>query len=356
MWIVTDLKKFDILTLSPNRIRYGCDYLRFNFLKQIPYLDRILTTLDYDNSNFMYDEENELQYTKLKLTTGPCILISVSYDNQPVPIGLYNVFTNGIKSVYSRLDFYWSYFRLEEMWYFPLGWYDNYIDSLTPEIPSITRVDYALDLFYKEKEVSLPKPKKICPNSLASDIKYKIMSVNRGRDSESWAIWSKSSKRNLLRMYDKLVDLGVKNKFFLYQDYLKYNTVHRLELQFGPAFCRHYYLDTLDVMFNKIANIFGLSKIDDNTPLFYKYSNKHEINDYTKLYYTKQFNGRAEKFFYSNVNPYLILLDYFDANTYWKDRLTHKKYLMELWLKLRDHDLLVEVLSNKKPVEEIFSL
>jgi len=117
--LINDFKKQTILVDWAVEVRYGPDYLRFNFLRQLPYLDRVLSRLDFDNSNFAYDEENDLSYTKLKLSTGPCLMISCNYDNKSIPIGLYNVFENGIKKqVRSRLDFYGSYFRLEELGFF----------------------------------------------------------------------------------------------------------------------------------------------------------------------------------------------------------------------------------------------
>lgn len=349
--LINDFKKQTILVDWAVEVRYGPDYLRFNFLRQLPYLDRVLSRLDFDNSNFAYDEENDLSYTKLKLSTGPCLMISCYYDNKSIPIGLYNVFENGIKKqVRSRLDFYGSYFRLEELGFFELGWYKSFIEDLTSEVPSITRVDYCVDLFYQDDR-DLLKPKKLFPHSLSSDVLYKMHSIKSWKSLESWAIWSKSSKRNVIRMYDKIADIQAKWKFFLYQDYLNWKSVHRLEIQFGPNFCKYYYLDNMDEMFWKITNIFQINKNTINGPLFYSYSNKHEINDYTRLYYTKQFTGRAEKFFYSKVNPYLVLLNYFDTNIKkLEDQRQHKIYLMELWLKLKNHDLLIDVLSWKESI------
>jgi len=167
-------------------------------------------------------------------------------------------------------------------------------------------------------------------------------------------------------MYDKLQDLQVKWKFFLYQDYLKRKSVNRIEIQFWPNFCRFFYLDNITDLFTRLTNIFQINKNSIDWPLFYSYSNKHEINDYTRLYYTKQFTWRAEKFFTSKINPYLILLDYFDLNLMkLQDIRQHKIFLMELYLKLQTHDLLIDVITwknsfsldfNQKLKEEVMLL
>lgn len=346
MGVLQDFKEFDLLQKNPVSIRYGIDYLRFNFMKSVPYLDRILNKLDYDNSNFAYDEDNDFNYTKFKLSTGPALMISCSYDNKSVPIWMYNIFENWIKkSVYSRLDFYGSYFRLEELGFFPLGWYNSFIDDLTSEIPSITRIDYCVDLFYNSDEI-LFKPKQVAPNCLSSEIKYRVDTISKWKETQSWSIGSKSSKRNVLRMYDKLADLDSKQKFFLYQDYLEYKSVHRIEFQFGPNFTRWFFLDNLDILIQKITDKFNVSKVAFNGPMFYKYSSNHEINDYSRLFYTKQFTGRAEKFFYSNINPYRLLLQYFDSNLLkLSDIQQHKKFLLEFYLDLSKHELLSNALN-----------
>lgn len=344
MGLLKDIQKTDILTKGAKNVRYGIDYLRFNFQQKIPYFDRILNSLDYDNSNIFFDE-NDFSYTKIPLTTWPALIISVSYENKPVPFMMYNVFTSWIKSSYSRIDFYGAYFRFEEIGFFPLGWRSTFIKELTSENPTITRIDYCFDLFYDDLKL-LPKPKEVLP-TLKTKLKRWLYTFSNGWKEESRASWRSSSKNIIVRMYDKLVDLDKKGKFFLYDDYQKWDTVHRFEVQFWPSFCRWYRLDTFDYLMWRIGSIFRISSLSDNSAFFYSYARNTKITDYSRLFYTKQFVWRSQKFFDSWINPYLILFEYNKINcTNIQQINQHKIYLLELYIELKKYDLLVEHISK----------
>lgn len=339
MWVIKKIKNIDILIKDAEKIRSWIDYLRLNFLKRVPYFDDFLSKLDYDNSNFAVDD-NDFLYVKMKMSTGPALLVSTIYNDEPVPIMLYNVFQNGIKSKYARLDFYGSYFRLEEVWFFEPFWFKWFLEEITSEDPTISRIDYCFDFFYKN-HCLLPKAQSLF-GKVSRD--QAIYTFGRWDVVNSWAIGSKSSKRVVLRMYDKLQDISVKNKFNLYQDYLEYSSVHRFEVQYGPSFVRGFSISSLDHLLHKVLSTFDMSKlIPSNQKLFYSYAPLLEINDYNKLHYTKQFVARAKKFFESGVNPFLVTMDYFDANILKTDErrlLQYRKFLMELQIRLQKHTLL----------------
>lgn len=338
MWVIKKIKNISILTNTEKVIRNGIDYLRLNFNKKIPYFDDYLKKLDYDNSNFAIDE-NDFLYTKISMSTWPALMISCVYNDEPVPIMLYNVFENGIKSKYARLDFYWSYFRLEEVGFFHPQWYIGFLEELTTEDPTISRIDYCFDFFYDYKK-NLPTAKALLWSVSADQVLY---SFGRGDVVNSWAVGSKSSKRVVIRMYDKLQDISVKRKFNLYQDYLQYESVHRFEIQYWPSFTRWYSITTLDLLLAKVFWTFWISWFLNNNPLFYKYAPCLQITDYNKLYYTKQFVARAKKFFESNVNPFLVLLDFFDTSiekTNTIQLLKYRSFLLDLQKNLKKHSLL----------------
>jgi len=339
MGVIKKIKNIDVLVKDQKNIRCGIDYLRLNFLKKVPYFDDFLKKLDYDNSNFATDE-NDFLYVKLRMSTGPALLISTVYNDEPVPIMLYNVFQNGIKSKYARLDFYWSYFRLEEVGFFEPLRFKWFLEEITDEDPTISRIDYCFDFFYDHYK-NLPKAQQLFWK-VSKD--QAIYTFGHGDTVNSWAIWSKSSKRVVLRMYDKLQDISVKNKFNLYQDYLQYSSVHRFEVQYGPSFTRGFSVQYLDDLLHKILNTFGMSElIPPNTTMFYQYAPLLEITDYNKLHCTKQFVARAKKFFESGINPFIVTMDYFDWSLNPKDEkrmFQYRKFLLELQVRLMKHSLL----------------
>lgn len=352
MSLIKDFANNNILTNWVDVVRYGIDYLRLNFRESVPYLDKILDRLDWDNSNFYIDEVEDFTYTKVFTTSWPAIICSLVYNDLPIPFFMYNRFYESSKGftqwVYARLDFYGSYFRLEEIGVLPLWWRENFVYDISKEDPTITRIDYCVDLFYKKLKKSLIDPEDLLP-ILKNPIRYennepiyhKIFSfTNKYWWLGSWSVWKNWYKRVTFRMYDKLEDSSVKWKYFLYDDYFNWKSVHRMELQFWPSFTRWFTVSTFDLLLDKVWSIFQVSKVGFDWPLFYNYSWIDDITEFNQLHYTKQYVGRWRRFFESWINPYIILYKWLE--TYYnqeKNRLSnndkHIKYLLEFLEELK---------------------
>lgn len=320
--------------------RIWIDYLRFNFQYDIEYLENIKKHINTTNSNTFHD----WQYTFLKMTTPTWewLQILVSYNGQAIPIMSYiplrvwlvNPLIQAPSYVpKNRLDFYWAFFRLQEVWELEDNFINDFIWKHSVEDPRITRIDYCVDLFYKKKRlwiISLPEliPWTESDYELYKKDLKKYESSNRQVDmrtswirsnsshshyhhyywkhENSWSVWNRKNKRYIIRCYDKLQDIIDKQKFWYYWDYFNWQSVHRIEVEFGASFTRWYFLSTLDFLVVKAKTVMKIW-IWFNWSLFYKYSRVSEINEFNKLNLTKIFIGKAKRFHLAWFNPYIMI-------------------------------------------------
>jgi len=294
---------------------HGIDYLRINFDEYIPFFVKYFGKLDFDNSNFLFDEflDTRITYQKVQLSVWPSIIWSVEFQWYPVPIFAYSLFQT-IKTWWkkAKVDFYWSLFRLIHIWEIP----HNFIDEFLKFYPikwdelNISRIDYCIDFMWEKKLVN--KRSDLIEEKHISNTMKKI------RDCAEYtnrAVWSKKTKRVYIRFYDKLADSKSKNKFLLYADYFNYKSVERLEFEFGFKFTKWYTYNNLEQLENKITILLGIYQwiVGKIYPKEYKYDPKLWLNDYNKIPYVKQFCKRWEFLKNAWLDPFNILQDYLNA-------------------------------------------
>lgn len=301
------------------------DYLRLNFQKPIPFFEKKMSCL-VENSDSII--EDGWTYTKIPLSSWLCVIVSYVYNGQSIPIILYNVFWNNqIYSKYARLDFYGSFFRLIEIWEFPKDFFLSYLNEISDENPTISRIDYCFDLFYK-KATSIPSPKRLFSKINEST---KIYEIKKGTSLESWSVWSKTAKRYIVRMYDKLLDTKKKWKYFLYGDYLQYETVQRFEVEFWPKFTRGYFLSDIQQLLSKIYSFLWVEKKIFDWLLFYQYDSHFELNDYNKTFFFKQYISKTKVIFNAGLNPYMVAFNGLCVHTQTKhDKKQNINYLKQV--------------------------
>jgi hypothetical protein len=143
------------------------------------------------------------------------------------------------------------------------------------QLGNITRLDYKIDLFYKEKAL-IPYYSnllKIRKNSKLH-LKHVKEEIRKGEELQSWAYGSKSAKRVFLRVYDKLADTEAKGKYVLYSDYFNFASVYRIEFELLNHFCKGFkykdYLQLVEKFWNSI-NLKYLGKV------FYEYNREPDL-------------------------------------------------------------------------------
>lgn len=339
MWNLANLKNVNFLKRC-DELRHWIDYLRLNFIQPIKFFEDKLRWL-VSNSNFIV--EDWFTYTKITLGSGLCVMVTYSYNNISFPVLLYNVFSwNGIYKKYARMDFYWTFFRLIEIGEFPKNYFLDYVKNLTDENPTISRIDYCFDLFHKTPK-NLPQRKTIL-KEINSSTKWYINTTWNMNTSRSYG--SKTNKRYIVRMYDKLLDILSKNKQFIYTDYLKYDSVHRFEVEFWPKFCRWYSFDNFNDLLQKTYSYLWINNETFTGSMFYQYSSKYEISERNKTQYIKKYLGQTKKLFDAWFNPHTINLLGLCVHTQTKyDKKQHAKYLKQLFKKAKTEATLKEYLS-----------
>lgn len=311
------------------------DYLRIVFYDRVPYLDkmlRLLYTKDWnliDNSNYII-KNDVFTWASEFSSTGKAIKCSYSYNWVSVPIMFYEVFYKNSAShnAYSRLDLYWWFWRLLDLWEFELNFFDDFLKSLLYVWDIyVTRVDYRVDMFRK-KWVLLFTDIDCFPNL---DTRTSIVKRwNRcSIDWWNWEVWSKYIGRYFVRCYNKLKDVMVKWKQFLYWDYLWYDNVIRLEVQFNRKYCNDVRYNIWDLyksltwcsasdswdflsFYNHIRWLFWLSNYSKHT--WYNPRSWYVINDYNRVRLTSLLLSTFSKFTLSWVNP-LIIMDQFVSSS-----------------------------------------
>jgi len=308
--------KFKI-NLSPEYIQSAIkkftniDYFRVNSKNIHPHYSEIMENIkNTTNSNMYYDGDYAYQNVNLSMWSG--IIISTVYENKPVPIMLYNEFdekTQRLTGVKSRIDFYGLYFRLEllngnqlsqtieNMKEFILCWEFQWINQR-----NISRIDVSTDFFFNEI--------KLMPtiDETLSNVKWE-KNIHIGKDwlLESWSNGSKDTLGIFYRGYNKNLDTLSKWKWFLYNDYLRYWSVHRIELQFGSRSVATLWRESINQLICEIEDATNWPT-QHNISTHYQYKapvDAHfEVNSYAK-----DIAGRAATYANNGYNPFMMLKD-----------------------------------------------
>ena len=360
--------KYDYYQKKSDNIGFWIDYLRLSFKNhKFSIFDYIPEWIDNDNTNLAYINIWDIKLSVScvnKWDSNNSYMFSVSYNDNSVSLFFYRLYHER-----HLIDFYGSFFRLIEIEFLPSDFIDKilYYFRLSFEYINISRIDYRLDFF-------MNTPSKILHYNDLLD--YNINSNNvrvwkKGNTLTNWQVWDKNSKALSIRLYDKLLDTRKKWKDFLYFDYFRYNTVHRLEFECWLKFCHGYTYKNLDKLLDKILSVFWLNNDKWKWCVFYRYNrdmiyyNRFEIDRYLS-YIRKALIKLDDNYksyclhyswnsvispsdYWSELNPLNICIDYlisnnkdnleyvmdilFNSYNHYSDRIDYvkKTYLLDIW-------------------------
>lgn len=284
----------------------GCDYLRLCFKYWSDFVEDKLSYLDIDNSNFCTEEIWWHIFTISKRPTPNwyALNFSVNFNDVVVPCCQFLKFswsTRHNTNSYWKFDFYWSMFRLVDIWFFQKSIFILLKTLISNEDPKVTRFDYRVDLFFKEY-VKIPEISEFC---YYLHTQSKLENHYVWNELTNWFVWSKKNWRYALRYYDKLLDTDKKTKVFLYQDYFDWISVHRFEIEFQPNFLRWYnFYDFYNwVIEEKIESILWLNNVVFKWTLFYQYEEDYRILDKDKSRYLWKYATSSVRLAKNRINP-----------------------------------------------------
>lgn len=328
MWNLDNLQLNKYIKWS-DHVRFWIDYMRLNFYMWLTLFDKKIEQLNITNSNISHDWI--YTYTRTQTPNWMALKVSVSYNDTAIPIMFYSHLQGRVinplakkNTIYpqSRLDFYWAFYRLQEIWFLDKNYIEKFLSDNTFEDPTITRIDYAVDLFYLYKKF-LPNQQELF---LKINQSSKQLNYWKQNNPESWSVWTKSSQKYFVRMYDKLLDSSNKWKFMYYWDYFRYTSVHRFEVQFMNHFCKWFTYSRIDDLIFKVEACLHINKEKYDWNMFYKYSDKYDINDFNKVRHVKALVNKWVKFAKAWLNPYELLYNWISLD--WKiDKEVHYNYL-----------------------------
>lgn len=309
-------KKFDYFD-------YWCDWLSLSYEKPIDYLENILFWVDYDNSNFWTVDFNwyEFTYIKSRVEIWSSLKFVYVYNWVAIPIMQYvkfNSHTRQISRKNCKISVYWSYYRLEQIWEFYSWFIHWFIKWFSLEDPRILRYDMRFDYFSESKLIDVPTINDVCwyLHTQSTTIEWKEW--NKLID---WSIWNWETWRYKVRYYDKKIDTDKKNKWVLYSDFMKYKSVHRLEIEFLRQFTRVYTLSNIWALEDKIMWCLNLK--DNNwsiaTGMFYKYDSSKEINSENYWRFFDRYLSATRKLLKAWYNPYKLIEEAI-VWEYWRDK------------------------------------
>ena len=284
-----------------------CDYLRLNFKDSSDFIEDYINLVDVDNSNFCTIDIDWIVFTiqKILCKTWIWLFFCCSFNDVSVPcfeFVKFNWNTAYQFKSYWKLDFYWSMFRLVDIWFFNESIFLTIKDLISSENAKITRFDYRIDFFSCFKEHKIPTRDEFLWYKHSQSLYKPYYQWDVLID---WYVWSKKNWRYAIRYYDKLLDSDNKSKIFLYQDYFNYKCVHRLEFEFQRNFLKWYsFYDFYDWLIqNRIESILWLSNDLFIWNLFYKYDKDYRITEKNKTQYLKRYSTSSVRLAKNWINP-----------------------------------------------------
>lgn len=321
------------------------DHLTLNMKKELARLHHILATLDDDNSNTYFNSlwEYKISYTKNHSKNWTFLNITVSIEDIPYTLFQYLEYNKKkqefLKSIWS-FTIYSTYFRLIEKKAIEKDFIELFLGEEYDTILHfpISRIDYKIDFFFNKKTEFPEKTKlieirkdsknefyKIQPPQIQNSKHQKIIANATYYKWEIitwWNIGNKSNKSIFLRMYDKLIDSITKSKVMLYDDYLTYENVFRLEGEFRTKFNKYekttskitkkimpYTYWTLEWLKEKCKAYYGLSNSNTKATV-YQYKTNKKIESY-EIRNFNDFWWRACKIALQGLNPFTVILNQF---------------------------------------------
>lgn len=321
------------------------DHLTLNMKKELARLHHILATLDDDNSNTYFDSlwEYKISYKKNHSKNWTFLNITVSIEDIPYTLFQYLEYNKKkqefLKSIWS-FTIYSTYFRLIEKKAIEKDFIELFLGEEYDTILHfpISRIDYKIDFFFNKKTEFPEKTKlieirkdsknefyKIQPPQIQNSKHQKIIANATYYKWEIitwWNIGNKSNKSIFLRMYDKLIDSITKSKVMLYDDYLTYENVFRLEGEFRTKFNKYekttskitkkimpYTYWTLEWLKEKCKAYYGLNNSNTKATV-YQYKTNKKIESY-EIRNFNDFWWRACKIALQGLNPFTVILNQF---------------------------------------------
>lgn len=339
------LDKLDELLNEATTYNDWIDHLTLNMKIELPKFHEILGFLDDDNSNVYFDSlwEYEISYTKNHSKNWTFLSITVGIGWVPYTIFQYLEYKKSkqvfLKSVWS-FTLYSTYFRLLEK---QLITEDFFLRFLWDEYKTlvnfpISRIDYKIDFFF-DKPTNFPEKTELIETRKDSKSEFYTMQTPKKREERYnkiitnatyykwniitwWNIGNKTNKSIFLRMYEKIIDSITKNKIKLYDDYLQYENVFRLEGEFRTKFNKYekenlqkgdkplpYTYWSLEWLKEKCRDYYWLSWLKKGAKVY-----QYKENKKVERYWIRNFNDfwwRACKIALQGLNPFIIILNQF---------------------------------------------
>lgn len=345
MKILMKIQNLDKYIAGASKVSYWIDFLRLNLIQKISFLSEILNKLNDTNSDLSIQQVGDcsVSFIKSRARNSYVLKILLSIDNIPYDIGQYVEYLKDswIKSVGS-LTYYWTYYRLLEMWLIDYSFEKALIwwDFKNIENSNITRLDYKIDFFYNDftdiidmdeivkkrtdtrhKKYLIRKDeyelhKKILLDRLNQNksIHYNIKTkYNQWDFQNGWTQWNKKNKSIYIRCYEKIIDSLEKGKYKLYDDYFLYKNVFRLEIEFLSKFnkkegWRAFVYKEISQLEDKIRRFMWLSESKNDEKFIYQYKENKETK-FTRLRRIKEFAWRGLSLYDKWFNPFRILYE-----------------------------------------------
>jgi len=290
---------------------YWCDYLCLSYSQPVEYFENLLFWVDFDNSNFWNVEFNwyEFTYFKTSISLWYAINFMYVYNWTSVPIMQYVKFNSNTRRITwknAKIAIYWSYYRLEQIWEFWAGFLHWQIKSFSSEDPRILRYDMRFDYFSLKNSIAIPEIPEICWYLHTQSTTIEWREWNKLID---WSVWNWETWRYKIRYYDKKIDTDKKQKRVLYSDFMKYKSVHRLEIEFLRQFTRVYSLSTIVDLEAKIMWVLNLTENARNSrsSMFYRYDSSKEINSENYWKFFDRYISATKKLIRAWYNPYKLI-------------------------------------------------
>lgn len=312
-----------------------------------------LTAADYDNSNFItiYNQDHNITFVKIQWSKWTIYMWSIIFRDISIPICVLEINSKYQREFTGQLWWfllYGSFFRLVDIGYINSNtwWIKDIIYSKISDL-YISRVDYRFDFFTNQKNKKLPMPSSIfnvrANTRIFFDTNWKIKQKKAIWDVTGWRSWSKSSKRILIRAYDKLLDSEKKGKRLLYADYFEWAKVHRVEYEFLNSYTSEYRVKQLNKLKLKIYWTLWFSPKIWNEFITYDKVDLSDIQNRFKYSYTTKW---YMKNCLSNwINLFGLLDDVFQQSWYSVNEI---QVLLKDYLERYNMSEFYEIESQKK--------
>ena len=312
------------------------DYLRLVNKGSINLWESLWIDIDEDNSNFAIINIGWFDLTidrSVVKGSWDWYKFSIDYNGFSTPLFMVRYY-----KTLTLLDFYGSFFRLVDIQYLP----SNYIESILVSLGvsfncSISRIDYRLD-FLSDSSLKIQWVHNVLKHNINTS---SIRSWKKWQVLTNWQCGDKNSKAVVFRLYDKFIDSKKKHKEYLYTDYFRFDSVHRLEFECNLKFCRWFTFNDLNLLLDKIYRVFWISENQRIWKILYRYDKNKLV--YTKKEISTYFSNIRKNIDYltsnyiasnlnSDLNPLSIVFDYIKQFNYENKKLTDY-----LWIEFREY-------------------